>query len=113
MRDRPNIINDLVPIFTCAHQPAEVQECVVGILEKLSKDHGEQAIIYSSLKFSLICRSFDTIKFRTSPLVASCRSRDERDEPEELCHEVPCTHSIERCATVPTCLVKTQSYNTF
>jgi len=46
LRGRPNVINDLFEIFTCAGQPVEVQECVVVILEKSSKGHGEQAIIY-------------------------------------------------------------------
>jgi hypothetical protein len=45
LRGRPNIINDLVQIFTRADQPVEVQECVIAILEKSS---GEQVIISSS-----------------------------------------------------------------
>ena len=80
MCDRPNIVNDLVQIFTSADQLVEVQECITAILEKSSKDHGEQAII-QALKCSLKYRSFNTVKFRTLPLVASCSSRDERDEP--------------------------------
>jgi hypothetical protein len=80
LRGTPNIVTDLVQIFTSADQHVEVQECVMAIVEKSSKDHGEQAVV-QALKCSLKCRSFHTLKFRTPHLVASCSSRAERDEP--------------------------------
>ena len=81
MRGRPNVVQELLQIFTCAGQPLEVQKYVTEILENSSKDHGEYTIIYSCPKISLKCLSFDTVKLRTPPLVTSCSSRDERDEP--------------------------------
>lgn len=47
LRNRPNIVNDLVQIFTHTNHQ-EVRKCVTAILEKSSKGHGEQVIIYSS-----------------------------------------------------------------
>ena len=49
MHDRPDVINDLVQIFTRADQPVEVQECVTALLEKSSKDQGEQAALSQKL----------------------------------------------------------------
>jgi len=42
LRDMPNIIDDLVQIFSRDDRP-KVQECVMAILEKSSKGHGTQA----------------------------------------------------------------------
>ena len=47
LRDTPNIVNDLVQVFTRADQPVEVQECVVAtFFEMSSKGSGEQIIIH-------------------------------------------------------------------
>lgn len=47
-RKRPRIISDLVEIFI-RDEPG-VQECLMKILERSSKDHCEQAMIYSNLE---------------------------------------------------------------
>ena len=43
LQDQPNIVNNLVEIFNSANQP-EIQEWVMKILEKSSKNYREQAI---------------------------------------------------------------------